>query len=239
MKIKKLRISDNGKKRIAALLLTGVTLVTAGGCRSSNDKITEEEIEANKTKVFDVGEHVISVPVANSAFTDIRQYRSVAGYTVVGIANDGHDDTMLLFVNSEPVECCCTGIYDNVFVYSDFGVPIGKTKNVSVADYKYSSLTFSKDDSEYVTYDVGEHIIVVTSCNIDAQLGEWQYDYHDGYDVVGFGSQRGKYGHHGCSVLYVNNVPVECELTFTNSEDYDATYVYNFGTPVNAKVFKR
>lgn len=231
MKIKNLRISDNGKKRIAALLLTGVTLVTTGGCMSS--RVEEGELIANQTQVFEPGQHIITVAVDSGKWSEIRQFSSADGYTPIDIAYENDKRILLVFTNTETVECQCSGITNDEFIYEDFGIPVGKTESVS----EVSSLSFDEGAPEYVTYEPREHIVIYTTDYSHRWNFVTQYSYHEGYSVVGIGvSKKNNARLGGCCVLYVNDVPVECKL---KKMDFSDSYVYNFGTPVNTKVLKR
>ena len=83
-------------------------------------------------KVFDVGEHIISIPVGNNISNEIFQYPYHEGYKVVGASTSAYGRFFpscgggaLLYVNVVPVKC-----HYSEDGYTSFGTPIAETKLV-------------------------------------------------------------------------------------------------------------
>lgn len=128
--------------KLKAMLLAGtIALTSAGlsGCSSKNNNNEDESIiiedRGIETKLFGVGEHIISVPVSNPIY-NAMQYQYHEGYEVVGIAtadfNNTHAGACVLYVNKEPVTCTLTEIKDGKELYLSFGVPVEKEMTKSL-----------------------------------------------------------------------------------------------------------
>lgn len=201
MKIKNLKIFKGVKSKLCALSLASTMLATGCGLSTS----TDYQFDSSDTKVFGVGEHIISVEIDNPTKENM-QYDYHEGYKVVGISTTSYGQygnyfghACLLFQNEYPVKCIPTRKNENgELVYGDFGSPI---------NFVQSELKESTSSKEF---EVGEHIISIPF--EDFESGD-QYESYDGYEVVGIAmSSYGKYSEYdggGC-ILYVNTEPVTC-----------------------------
>lgn len=181
---------------------------------SSRAEIGIEDLDDERK--FEPGEHIISITIDE---TDIDQrdfynnkninFPYYDGYSFIGVSWD-RDTITLLYVNTETVWCTATGT-DKAgnLVYTEFG-----TAEVSSKEEPES------DNCQY--FDEGQHIIGIP---ITEPNENQQYDYHEGYEIVGFTHCiLGKTVYSGGYVVYVNTVPVNCEKTEEGFVD--------FGTPV-------
>lgn len=97
----------------------------------SNNIIIENN---NDTKIYEVGEHIISLPITNPLNTN-QQYEYHEGYEIIDIAfyTDGkyqeYKGGAIIYRNTEKVEC-----KKEFGKYQSFGKPIEKT-NVKKKDY--------------------------------------------------------------------------------------------------------
>lgn len=178
-------------------------------------------------KVFEVGEHIVSVPIGEPS-DYITQYYGKDGYKCVGMGVSGlgqfgyyFGGACLLFVNDEVVEAEANDMDDNgKFAYEMFGTPVSKENELN-----YIS------DSEKI-FNVGEHILAITISK-DPTQDIFQYQYHEGYEIVDISTTAyGKYGYSfgRAYILYTNTVPVKCAGTNTN-EKGEQEYL-SFGIPV-------
>ena len=91
----------------------------------------KEEIKTKFLKLFNPGEHILSVDVDNRTKGN-KQYEYHEGYRVAGVAMrwDSHIpyDITVLYVNTEPVICAITEVKDNKEYYLSFGEPMEKEK---------------------------------------------------------------------------------------------------------------
>ena len=175
------------------------------------------EEEDMMTKRFEAGEHTISVPISNPLGKDkVIQYPAHEGYQCIAMEGD-IGGGCLVYTNTEPVLCKCTGLDDNQeYVFTDFGYPENEHQFL--------------EDTDIKVFQEGEHIISVPITNPQNQ--NQQYEYHEGYEIVNVSfhtyGKTVQFG--GASALYVNTEPVECERM--NGE------YTSFGTPVeNEKVY--
>lgn len=95
-----------------------------------NDTITEDDCDIHD---FDIGEHVISVPIEEDITTYNNQYECPEGYEVIGISvstygqSVGHYDTgIILYKNVTPVR-----VSKSENGYVSFGTPIAQIKGLS------------------------------------------------------------------------------------------------------------
>lgn len=218
-------------KRLKAMLLAGTITVASSnltGCGNQNSGAVA--ITQNTTIHFDVGEHIISVPISTE--NDIRennvQYEYHPGYEPIGISlnawglyHNYFDGGSIIYSNTEEVECSSNSIdKDGNYICTNFGTPIYYNKE------GYDSNNNTKE------FDIGEHIISVP-INEDNRLEQFQYDYHEGYEVVGIAtSSWGGYHNYfaGGVLLYKNITPVQCALT-------DDGYI-TFGKPIKSEKTK-
>lgn len=213
MKIRNLKIFKGARTKLCALSLATTMLAT--GCGSSTS--TDYQFDSSETKVFDVGEHIISIEIDNPTKENM-QYDYHEGYKVVGISTTAYGQygnyfghACLLFQNEYPVECIPTRKNETgELIYGDFGSPI---------DFVHSE---SKENSSSKEFAPGEHIISIPFEDFESDV---QYDYYDGYAVVGIAmSSYGKYSDYdggGC-ILYVNTEPVAC----VKEKDEDGNIIY-------------
>lgn len=206
----------------ATLALTGSGLTGCSVSGENNKTILVLEREATH---FDIGEHILSVPILESEDVRLKnyQYEYHPGYDVVGISltsygqhSNNFGGGSIVYVNNEEVDCS-TNLkdQDGNYVYLYFGTPINNRET-------------RENNNEF---GVGEHIISVPIMETDDNReNEVQYEYHEGYVVVGIStSAYGKNGNvfGGGVILYKNVVPVVCSL----SEDGYTT----FGTPIEVE----
>lgn len=201
--------------RLKAMLLAGTIALTTPSLTScsNNDSETnsKQEITAEElTMHFGIGEHIISVPILpkNDIRFNIVQYDYYPGYEPIGISITAHgkfDNDFgggaIIYSNVEEVDCSsCLVDKNGNYLYLDFGTP-----------------TYSNEDEYGVTgnikeFGVGEHIISIPIIE-DNRFDYFQYEYHDGYEVIGIatsahGMLDNVFG--GGVLLYKNITPVKC-----------------------------
>lgn len=214
--------------KIKALVLAGglvLTTVGLSGC-SSNYDLKTIQVETMETKKFAIGEHIISVPISHE--NDVRekniQYKYYPGYEPSGISITAHgkfDNDFgggaIIYSNVEEVECSSDLVDKNGnYLYLNFGTPTYTNEE------EYGSNNSIKE------FDVGQHIISVP-IGQDNRFDQFQYEYHDGYEVVGMAtSAHGMFDNDfgGGILLYKNITPVKC--TRVESGEYGFT---SFGVP--------
>lgn len=214
---------------LTSMLAVGTSAVGLMILDSENEKNNSqiEEIDEEQTKVFEIGEHLLSVPIDNPT-KEIIQYDYHPGYKPVGItvasygqygARDG--GSCILYTNETEVECRSNKTNGEEYIYDTFGFPM---------DYE------KQESSETLTtkeFDVGEHIISIPID--DPTDARTQFEFHDGYEPVGVASAKyGRYGgsYAGGCILYVNVEPVTCEKTA------DDNVYLTFGTPTEKELIK-
>lgn len=209
--------------KLKALLLAGTIALSSStltGC--SSDKSEENELIEESKVCFDVGRHIISEPIKEDVRFDNFQYDFHPGYEPIGISLssygsyfDTYDGGAIIYSNNEEVTCSSVSKDKNgEFQYLDFGTPL------------YSSKKVDDNLEDIKEFGVGEHIISVP-IEEDNRYDNFQYDYHEGYEVVGVSSTSyGKYnGYYGGGVLlYKNITPVKC---IRNDNGYTS-----FGIPI-------
>lgn len=201
-------------KRLKAMLLAGTITVASSsltGC--GNQSSGAVAITQNTTVHFDVGQHIISVPISTE--NDIRennvQYEYHPGYEPIGISitawgnfKNYFGGGSIIYANTEEVEYISNSIdKDGNYICTNFGTPM------------YYNEEENHSNSNIKEFGVGEHIISVP-INEDNRLEQFQYDYHEGYEVVGiatssWGDVKNYFG--GGILLYKNTTPVQCTLT--------------------------
>lgn len=199
--------------RLKSLILAGSIFLTSSslvGCSSSNNKDNETSIIQTETTIYDIGEHILSVPIEEDIRTCNFQYEYHPGYEPVGISLKAYGQIFnnygggaILYSNTEPVECCSiqTSSSDE-FLSLDFGTPL----SIKQTD---------EDKKEKIKeFGVGEHIISIPLTS-DNSTDNIQYEYHEGYEVVGiattsYGQRFNNFG--GGVILYKNITPVKCNL---------------------------
>lgn len=187
--------------------------------------IKDKHIQVTKTdsvsQKFDIGQHVISVPISDTNYITNKNYQFEGhpGYEPIGISLKSNDSGAILYKNVEEVQCTTDYISkDGKYCYSQFGTPISTDKD-----------DFSKKEPN--EFNVGEHILSVPIkyCPMDEEL---QYEVPEGYDIAGIAiSTSGKYSnYHGGAILYKNVVPVNCHL---DDDGYTT-----FGKPIEKEKVK-
>ena len=197
-----------------AMLLAGTFMLTGAGLsgcnsNSANNDVTKEMVCEKTSKIFKIGEHIISVPISNDF--DIRneniQYEYHAGYEPIGISataygkfSNNFGGASIVYANTEEVQCDSYIVDENNNnLYTSFGIPVSGIKPKQ------------NDKGEF---DIGEHIISVPISNdFDIRNENIQYEYHEGYELVGiattaYGMLSNNFG--GGALLYKNIVPVKC-----------------------------
>lgn len=228
-------------KLIGAAGLSVVALLLAlalKGCASDEDihelaELLEKQgvttTEQQSTEHFGVGEHIVSVPIKNDIRSENVQYDYFPGYEPVGISINAygkHSDYFgggsIIYSNIEEVDCSSVIVdKDGNYLYLNFGTP---------TFYKVEEYDNVGDTK---IFNVGEHIISVPISE-DNRYDNFQYDYIEGYEVVGMAtSTYGKYNgiFAGGVLLYKNTVSVEC----TKGENGYTS----FGTPVEKGYTKK
>lgn len=215
-------------KRLRALLLAGTIAITGStlsGCAESNNSIPNENpavLALDTTKHFDIGEHIISVPINRNITSSVCQFEYHPGYEPIGISATAHGDGFdfwgggaILYSNVEEVDCTASKTDRNGNVsYLDFGTPT------------YTSVDTNDTDNDIKDFGIGEHILSVPFSK-DNRNNNIQYDFHEGYEVVGIATAAHGDGFNffsGGALLYKNVVPVRCVRS-------DKGYI-TFGTPI-------
>ena len=92
-----------------------------------------EEKEDVEEKTFEIGEHILSMPIDNPK-DHVGDYPFFEGYEVVGIATSNFGKSFksygggcILYVNIEPIKCKATYNENGEASYASFGTPISKT----------------------------------------------------------------------------------------------------------------
>lgn len=222
--------------RLKAILLAGTIALTSPSLTACSNKDSEtnsnqEIIAQDSTMHFGVGEHIISVPI--SPKNDIRfnnvQYDYYPGYEPIGISITAHgmfDNDFgggaIIYANIEEVDCSSRLVDKNGnYLYLDFGTPTYYTED------EYNVKGNIKE------FNVGEHIISVPISE-DNRFDYFQYEYRDGYEVVGIAtSAHGKFDNDfgGGVLLYKNITPIKCVR-----EDNGYT---SFGIPIEKENTKK
>lgn len=236
----------NKYTRLKALLLAGTILLTSSslaGCSKKNskdkDSNTKEDsaiIVQDSTKYFDIGEHIISIPIdsdesshlvpIHKVFSEVKQYEYHEGYKAVGIAVSCHaysyGGACIIYENEYPVECHSTSIDENGnSIYKDFGRPI---------DFQREETTKTSNTKDF---NIGEHIISIPIKDPTSEA--MQYEYHEGYEVIGIATSDYAYDFGGACILYVNTQSVTC--TITESSDNQELYL-SFGIPLEKETIR-
>ena len=198
------------KRRIKAALLTAFLMLTLTACSRKNYTKEEGErivnSESYKNKTLDIGEHTISVPYKDKDPTrEIIQYPYYAGYKAVGIAakadRGSYISSCIVYQNEYPVECHGMDLDNNGNIIYDFGNPIGYEKPEG---YQTRLLKL---------FNPGEHILSIPFKDDTVTKRPMQYEYHEGYEIVGVASYYYDGGNDRSCVLYVNTEPVLCAIT--------------------------
>lgn len=215
----------NKYMRLKALLLAGtitLTSSTLSGCGSIFDK-DDEPIRIEETvNNFNPGEHIISIPITDDIRKGNFQFPYYPGYEPIGISLSAYGKAQnqfgggaIMYANTDEVECrAYVQDQNGKPLYLDFGTPM----------YEVQEDLNSNDTSK--VFGVGEHIISIPFDD-DNRTHNTQYDYYEGYEVVGIAaSARGQVSNTfgGGVVLYKNTKPVMC----IKGEDGYTT----FGVPV-------
>lgn len=227
MKINKLKVTEN-LKRIICIPVVGIIMATSfSGCSEKPQIVTVEDGEYDD-KIFNEGEHIISVEIDDPT-KERLQYEYHEGYRPVGISTEAHGQygynfgkAHMLYVNEYLVKCRPTYKQDSELMYTDFGAPLEYEREKTAADTTWEE------------FNVREHIISVP---LDKnEQDNYQVKYYDGYEPIGIAtSSFGKYGYNyggGC-ILYTNTEKVKCV------KDENGNYT-SFGIPEeDAKSLKK
>lgn len=229
MKINKLKIfKEKGKMKLCVIPLAGLMAVSGlTACSYEENNTTSYTQEENaQTKEFDIGEHILSVPIDDPR-KEVKQYEYHPGYKPIGITADSYGPygasyggACILYINETEVECRSIKIKDGEYVYDTFGFP---------TDYEKPQASETLITKEF---DTGEHIISVPIN--DPTKTQVQYEFYDGYEPVGITSSKyGKYSgcYGGGCILYINTEPVTCQKNEEN------TYT-SFGIPTEKALTK-
>lgn len=219
--------------RLKAMILAisiALTSTTLTGCSNKNSRIDSNPgiVIQESTKHFGIGEHIISVPIEDDIRFDNFQYDYHAGYEPIGISITAHgkyDNDFgggaIIYSNIDEVECSSSiRDKDGNYLYLDFGTPI------------YYVEKENDSNSEIKEFDVGEHIISIP-IEKDNRFDNFQYEYRDGYEVVGIAtSAHGMFDNDfgGGVLLYKNITPVKCTI---NDNGYTS-----FGVPLEIEKTK-
>ena len=126
------------RKGIAFVL--GLTLVVGGTFYLQKQYIDHLEAKAKDTnivqyddsysnvgteKIFQVGEHVVKIPLGDKTIEEIRQYDAYEAYKLDGIFEQNTESAYIKYVNIQPVKCNASH-YDEKgnYLYLDFGSPV-------------------------------------------------------------------------------------------------------------------
>ena len=112
--------------------VTGITvgLVSCQEKKNAKENQTEivQEIDG-PTKVYEEGEHVISIPL-DISLTEAKRYEYHPGYKPIGITSDTYGKvsskdagSCVLYVNDCEVEAKATGKNEEEYQYGYFGTP--------------------------------------------------------------------------------------------------------------------
>lgn len=169
-------------------------------------------------KVFNPGEHSISVPMTLGEYVSEMALPYHIGYKVAGVSIDRKEELCVMYINDETVTCSTTNVNkDGEYVYNVFGVP---------EDYTINDDT----NSDTKVFEPGTHIVL--KLVEDPTDKVQQYPYYEGYEISGICVcdyskansillvQRGY-------VVYQNTERVVCTL-----EDNGYT---SFGIPIKTK----
>jgi len=144
--------NPRAKSRLSALSFSVVMMTTAlAGCSdNSNQSIVGADVYYELStgekykKVFEIGEHIVSVPTTSDPRYNNMQYKYFQGYIPVGIATSAHGmrgnvyaGGCILYVNTQPVKAKATDFDDDgTGIYTDFGTPI-TLENAGISKKKY------------------------------------------------------------------------------------------------------
>ena len=131
MKKGKIKVTEKLKKLLCVPLLGLIMATTLAGC-SEEEQSTIETVEAGTydDKIFNEGEHIISVPLEdmNNENYQIDYYD---GYEVIGIATSSYGKIAgyyaggcVLYKNTQKVKC----VEDDEGKCTSFGIPVEETK---------------------------------------------------------------------------------------------------------------
>ena len=228
MKINKLKVTEN-LRNIICVPLVGVVMATSiSGC-SEKPHITSIEEGEYDDKLFNEGEHIISIPIDDPTEERI-QYEYHPGYKPVGISISAYGQGAyhygqgyIMYSNELPVKCQPTHVNsDNEeLLYTDFGTPI---------DYERETIASGNSWKEF---SKGEHVISVPVG--DMNNSNYQVESYDGYEVVGIAtSEYGKGASHfgGSCILYVNKEKVRCARDLSDDDKSTEDKYTTFGTPI-------
>ena len=215
----------NKRIKMGALAMAGMLLLTPlAGCSkdSKNNSVEITVTQGELYKVFNPGEHFVSVKITDDLRKKEYQHQYYEGYKPVGIAAftygkyfGYYDGAIITYVNTVDVKCMLTGKDETGLKYNSFGIPVFKS-NDNI-----------KNDN---VLNEGEHILTVPF-KMYSTKNSPSLEYHEGYECVGI--EFNTYGKTVAYVdngyaLYVNTVPVEVNEVKTNENEIK----YTFGKPV-------
>ena len=220
------------KRRIKAALLAAFLMLTLSACSRKNyteeDRIRIESSDEYKRKEYDVGKHIISIPLdKNEDPTEkAMQYEYHEGYKVIGMAvanyKSGYRGSCIMYKNDYPVVCKGETLDNYGNIIYGFGEAVGYEKH---EEYKTKFLKL---------FYPGEHILSIPSM-VDLTNEMVQYQDYEGYEPVGIGLRYYGNPEDKVCVLYVNTKPVLCSLT---EERDNKEYYLTFGEPVEKEKIK-
>ena len=207
-----------------ALTVTALTGVVIAAC------ISDKKKEENQTKIiqeidgpsktYDVGEHIISVPIA-SPLEVPQQYEYHPGYKPIGITSTAYGKvtakdggSCILYVNETEVEAKPSDIVDEEYQYTNFGEPT-----------EYEDIQYTESVNTF-DFPAGTHILSIP-VDDPTDNKNLEYMFHEGYEPVGVASAA--YGHNvdhnaGTCILFINTE----DVTVEKNEENKYT---EFGTP--------
>ena len=208
-------------KIVAISLLAAIISIEGVSCINDhipyeNDLLITSDEESKEEQVTDIlqpGEHILLIPLdikTNSKENIQLDYHE--GYTLEGI-NIDNSTRVAIYSNNELVEVKSTGIDENGNpIYGEFGKVL------------YSKGRVTDEDTEYITYQPGEHILAVAIPKMEVE--NYQIEYHEGYEPVDVAAYTfGRYYQYGGGyIVYQNTTKVKCR----KNNDGSCTH---FGTP--------
>ena len=203
------KLSAAAIKFVVSLVFAGAACLITTQC-SSKEYPQEQATPTDADKLFDENEHVIAEEIVDPT-EEIQQYPYHKGYKPVGITTSKYknsldvtvDHSYIIYENVVPIMVAPTAKYDQYVEYKNFGYPVEPIE------------VNTEDD----IYDIYEHIV---SIPYKGDVDQIEFQYHDGYDIVGVCNHEDE----GC-ILYVNVEPVEVKHHGTKNDtiEYDT-----FGT---------
>lgn len=217
-------------KKVISLVMLSMILSACGNENNTNlmpdGRVVTSTSYEDMQNYFDIGEHIISIPINDDPRDNIMQYEYHPGYKPVGMAVMAYGEysgsfggAAITYVNIEEVIANVTGKNSvGEAVFTEFGIPTVTNDRI-------------KEDG---IFDIYEHII---SIPINYNIGEEviQFNHIDGYELVGIcNSAYGPYAsqNDGGCLLYVNIIPVKVEPIIDSNGSVSYASV---GAPIDEK----